>query len=474
MCREQKTEKSGCPCQGTVEPENGKEARSVTESEPVEKNGADSLLERMLHRDNLNAAYKRVKQNGGAAGIDEMTVEDMLPYLSENQEAFKASLRGGWYKPQAVRRVEIPKADGGKRQLGIPTVLDRMVQQAVVQVLQPIFEPTFSDSSYGFRPRRSAHQAIEKAREYYEMGYTCVVDIDLAKYFDTVNHDLLMEMIGKEVKDKAILQLIRKFLKSGVLANGIESPTREGTPQGGNLSPLLSNIYLTGFDRMLESRGHKFVRYADDCNIYVKSQRAAERVMASSVKYLEGKLKLTVNREKSCIGSPSQLKFLGFSLYKTREKAGIRIHEKSVKRFKETVRKLTRRNQGRSVEFILSNLKTYTTGWLGYYGIAQMKSLIDSLNSWIRRRIRQIFWKNWKRVKTKHEQLVCLGVKPEDARRWSNSRLGFWRIAGSWILGTTLTNKCLVSMGYDDIAKRYEALRLSYGTAVYGTVCTVV
>ena len=328
MRGEQKTGEAGCSCEGTVEPESGKKARSVAARESVEKDGADSLLERILHRDNLNAAYKRVKQNGGAVGIDGMTVEEMLPYLREHGEEIIASIRGGWYKPNPVRRVEIPKPDGGIRLLGVPTVIDRMVQQAVMQVLQPIFEPTFSDNSYGFRPGRNAQQAIRKAKVYYDNGYTHVVDIDLAKYFDTVNHDILLGLVSREVKDKAVIKLIRKFLKSGVMANGLIGPTNEGTPQGGNLSPLLSNIYLTEFDRMLESRGHKFVRYADDCNIYVQSRRAADRVMESCTKFLEGKLKLKVNREKSKTGSPLRLKFLGFSLYKTGKKSGIRPHEK--------------------------------------------------------------------------------------------------------------------------------------------------
>ena len=295
MLREQKTGEAGCPCEGTEETESNREARSTAALETTEKDGAGSLLEKILHRDNLNASYKRVKQNGGAAGVDGMTVDEMFLYLREHGAELIASIRGGWYKPKPVRRVEIPKPDGGVRLLGVPTVIDRMIQQAIMQVLQPIFEPIFSDNSYGFRPGRNAHQAILKAKTYYDEGYIHVVDIDLAKYFDTVNHDILLELVSREVKDKSVIRLIRKFLKSGVMVDGLISPTDEGTPQGGNLSPLLSNIYLTEFDRMLENRSHKFVRYADDCNIYVKSIRAAERVMESSTKYLEGKLKLKVN-----------------------------------------------------------------------------------------------------------------------------------------------------------------------------------
>lgn len=462
MRREQKTGQTGCSSESTVETENNEKARSTAALETAEKDGAGSLLERILHRENLNAAYKRVKQNGGAAGIDGMTVDEMLPYLREHGGELVASIRGGWYKPKPVRRVEIPKPDGGVRLLGVPTVIDRMIQQAIMQVLQPVFEPNFSDNSYGFRPGRNAQQAIIKAKTYFDEGYIHVVDIDLAKYFDTVNHDILLGLVGREVKDKSVIKLIRKFLKSGVMVDGLVNPTDEGTPQGGNLSPLLSNIYLTEFDRMLESRGHKFVRYADDCNIYVKSIRAAERVMESCTKFLEGKLRLKVNREKSQTGSPLKLKFLGFSLYKTEKKSGIRAHEKSLKKFKDTIRKLTSRKQGNSIKVILANVKRYTTGWLGYYYIADMKTRIQAFNEWIRRRIRQILWKQWKKTKARHDNLKRLGIPDGKAWEWAYSRLGYWRVAGSWILTMSLTNKYLASIGYDDISKRYEVLRLSH------------
>jgi group II intron reverse transcriptase/maturase len=445
-----------------VEPESNMKARSIAAQETEEGNGAETLLEKVLDRDNLNQAFKRVKRNGGAAGVDGLSIEETQSYLREHREKWLESLRGGWYKPKPVKRVEIPKPDGGVRKLGVPTVTDRIVQQALVQVLSPIFEKTFSESSYGFRPGRNAHQAVKKALEYYEEGYHYVVDIDLAKYFDTVNHELLMRMVREYVQDERVINLIRKFLKSGVLEDGLVSPTTEGTPQGGNLSPLLSNIYLTSFDRMLESRGHKFVRYADDCNIYVKSPRAAERVMTSSTQYLEKKLKLQVNREKSQTGSPTKLKFLGFSLYRINGKAGIRPHEKSVKRFKEKVRKLTSRKQGKSIERIISELRRHTIGWLGYYALADMKWRAKEMNGWTRRRIRQIFWKQWKRIRTKHDNLVKLGVPDGRAWEWANSRRGYWRVSGSWILKTSLTNEYLASIGYDDISKRYEALNSNH------------
>ena len=410
MQRPQKTAKAGYPCEGMLETESNKGVCSVARLETERQDGAENLLEVIFDRNNLNKAYLKVKKNGGSAGIDGMTVDEMLPYLKKHREELINALQNGKYKPKPVKRVQIPKPDGGKRNLGVPTVIDRMIQQAIVQVLQPIYEPLFSENSYGFRPKRSTHQAINKALEYYNEGYTQVVDIDLAKYFDTVNHDILIDMLREQVKDERVISLIRKYLKSGVMINGLISPTTEGTPQGGNLSPLLSNIYLTAFDKLLESRGHKFARYADDCNIYVKSRRAAERVMTNCVKFLEGKLKLKVNQQKSQVGSPLKLKFLGFSLYKTRNKAGIRPHGKSIKRFKDKIRELTSRKQARSVEFILKRVKKYTTGWLGYYSIADMESKIKSLNEWLRRRIRQIYWKQWKKVSARFSYLKKLGI----------------------------------------------------------------
>ena len=459
MLREQKTSKMGCPCQGMLEAESNKGARSMAALEPAIKNRV-KLLERILSKDNLNAAYLQVKRKKGAAGVDGMEVGEMLGWLKENKERFLASLRNGKYKPKPVRRVEIPKPDGGKRKLGIPIVLDRLIQQAIAQVLQPIFEKTFSENSYGFRPGRNAHQAIKQAKSYYEEGYTKIVDLDLAQYFDTVNHDILINMLREEVKDERVIELIRKYLKSGVMEGGIISRTEAGTPQGGNLSPLLSNIYLTKFDKLLESRGHKFVRYADDCNIYVKTERAAKRVMESSVRYLEGKLKLKVNHKKSKIGSPLREKFLGFSLHKTPGKMGIRPHGKVLKRFKQKVKEITGRSRGRSIDAILRELRRYTTGWLGYYSIADMRNKMQGMNKWIRRRLRMYVWKQWKKISTKQENLKRLGLDKGKAWEYANTRLGYWRIANSPILKTTLTDKYLESLGYMNIAKKYEVLHL--------------
>ena len=462
MQREQKTEQSGYPCEDRVELEGNKGARSIVKLENEVKDGTGALLAKVLHRDNMNFAYKRVKQNGGAAGIDKMTVGEMLGYLKEHGKELIEKVAAEKYQPQPVRRVDIPKPDGGTRQLGIPTVIDRMIQQALVLVLQPLFEKNFSDSSYGFRPGRNARQAIKKTREYYEQGYTKVVDIDLEKYFDTVNHDLLIEMIRGEVKDEAVIRLIRKYLKSGIMENGVVNTSDKGTPQGGNLSPLLSNIYLTQFDREMENRGHKFVRYADDCNIYVKTRRAADRVMSGCTKYLEGKLKLKVNTTKSKTGSPLKRKFLGFALYKISKTTGIRVHEKPLKKFKERVKAITSRKRGRTIDLVLRELKKYTMGWLGYYATADLRQKLVAMNEWIRRRLRMYIWKQWKKISARFSNLKRLGIPENKAWEWANTRKGYWRIASSPILHRTLTSEHLETLGYDNILKRYEKLCLIY------------
>jgi len=461
----QKTEainEKGCRCEDRVEPDGRTGVQSATVAEVKVGDSVNAnLMDKLLSKENLNKAYRQVKRNGGAPGIDKMTVEEALPYLREHGEEIKEKIRKGLYHPQAVRRVEIDKPDGGVRLLGVPTVVDRVFQQALAQVLTPIFEPTFSDSSYGFRPGRDAHQAIEKAKGFYEHGYTYVVDLDLAKYFDTVNHEILMDMVMTYIKERPIIRLIRAFLKSGVMIGGLISPTEQGTPQGGPISPLLSNVYLTRFDKWLEERGHKFVRYADDCNIYLKSQRAAERVMEHCVEFLEGnKMRLTVNRNKSEVGSPLKLKFLGFSLYKVKGKVGIRPHGKSKERFKKKVRQITKRNRGFAFDAIVLELKRYTDGWINYYGIADMKAFMENANQWIRRRLRMYIWKQWKKVSARFRNLQKLGVPKEQAWQWANTRKGYWHIADCWILSTTITNKRLVKRGYADIAKRYEVVHI--------------
>jgi group II intron reverse transcriptase/maturase len=460
MRRKRKTTDVGYPVEDRMEAEGPQGAPSM---EPGEEGtlgaGTTGLMERILERGNLNRAFQKVVDNGGAPGVDRMAVEDLLPYLKKHKDELVGSLLSGRFRPKPVRRVEIPKPDGGVRLLGVPTVVDRMVQQAVAQMMIPIFEPTFSEHSYGFRPGRGCHDAIRAAKGYYDDGYKHVIDIDLAKYFDTVNHAKLIHMLREVVKDERVIKLIGRFLNSGVMMEGLVSRTEEGVPQGGPLSPLLSNIYLTKFDKLLEFKGLRFARYADDCNIYVKSRRAAERGMATATKFLEGVLKLKVNQDKSRVGSPKRLKFLGFSLWEVNGKSGIRVHEKSQKRFKDKVREITKRNRGRSAAMILLQLGHFATGWLAYYKVADMKSWLREIDGWIRKRLRVYIWKQWKRVKTRIKNLQKLGVSKDQALQWANTRKGYWRTAGSPILSTTITNGRLELRGYGSLLARYERMR---------------
>jgi group II intron reverse transcriptase/maturase len=424
-----------------------------------ENNGNEykvKLLEKILETGNLNLAYKRVKSNKGSHGVDGMAVGELLSYLKQNGELIRQAVLEGTYCPSPVRRVEIPKPDGGIRLLGIPTVLDRVIQQAIAQVLSPIFEIKFSEFSFGFRPNKSAHQAVVKCKEYIEAGYTWTVDIDLAKYFDTVNHDKLMRLVSETIKDGRVLSLIRKYLKSGVMTGGVVMDTGEGTPQGGSLSPLLSNIMLNELDRELTKRGLKFCRYADDCNIYVKSQKAANRVMQSITKFIEDKLKLKVNKEKSTVDRPWKLKFLGFSFYHKKDGIGIRVHPKSVRKFKQKLRQITGRSNAMSMALKMLKLKQLVTGWINYFGIADMRELVKSLDEWLRRRIRMCYWKQWKKIKTKHDNLVKLGIDNFKAWEFANTRKGYWRVSNSPILSSTFTNKYLKKLGFQSMAERYS------------------
>ena len=444
----------------SVEHKEYAEAYSTDSRETEEKDGAD-LLEKVLSRDNLNKAYKRVKANKGAAGVDGMTVDEALPWLREHKGELLDSIRRGKYKPSPVRRVEIPKGDGGVRKLGIPTVIDRIIQQAIAQVLVPIYEPKFSDGSYGYRPNRSAKDAIQKVREYADQGYRYAVCLDLSKYFDTLNHELLMNMLREDINDKRLIDLIKKYLKSGVMEKGLLVRTEEGSPQGGNLSPLLANIYLDKFDKEFEGRGVKVVRYADDIVLLAKSERASQRLLETSTRYLEKKLKLKVNTEKSravSVYSIRNFKFLGFALGRNRNGAYIRVHPKSRKKAKAKLKELTSRSQGRKLDTVLNNVKVFMRGWLGYYGIADMKSTIDDWNGWLRRRIRMYIWKQWKKPKTKVTNLMKLGMPDWQAYRNGNSRKGYWAVAGSGILTHTITNEKLARRGYYDISEAYKSL----------------
>lgn len=429
---------------------------SMSEKEANDGNWyAIGLLEKILDRDNMNKAYKRVKSNNGKHGIDGMTVDELLPFLKENGDQIKKSIMEGNYNPKPVRRVEIPKPDGGIRLLGIPTVLDRVIQQAIAQVLTPIYELQFSEFSYGFRPKRNAHQAIKKCKEYIETGYNWTVDIDLAKYFDTVNHDKLMRILTKTIKDGRVISLIRKYLVSGVMINGVVIETEEGTPQGGNLSPLLSNIMLNELDNELTKRRLKFCRFADDMNIYVKSKKAAERVMTSITRFIEGDLKLKVNKDKSAVDRPWKLKFLGFSFYIKKGGMGIRVHPKPVKKFKDKLKDVTGRSNAMSVNERIKKLKEIIYGWINYFKIADCAKLLKGLDEWLRRRIRMCYWKRWKKIKTRHDNLVKLGIADNKAWEYANTRKGYWRISNSPILATALTNERLKRQGFPTMTERY-------------------
>lgn len=433
---------------------------SMSEKEANDgKEYAMGLLEKILAPDNMNRAFKKVRSNKGSHGIDGMTVDELLPYLKEKGDRIKQAIMEGTYSPKPVRRVEIPKPDGGTRLLGIPTVLDRVIQQAIAQVLSPIYEKEFSYNSYGFRPGRDAHQAIRKCKEYIDAGYKWTVDIDLAKYFDTVNHDKLMRILSRTIKDGRVLSLIRKYLQSGVMINGVVIDTEEGTPQGGNISPLLSNIMLNELDKELTKRGLKFCRYADDCNIHVKSRKAAERVMSSITRFLEEELKLKVNKEKSAVDRPWKLKFLGFSFYLKKGEARIRVHPKSVKKLKAKLKAVTGRSNAMSINERIIKLKQIINGWVNYFGISDMGKLAKELDEWLRRRIRMCYWKRWKRIKTRHDYLVRLGIDNRKAWEYANTRKGYWRISNSPILSHTLTNEHLTKLGLVSLTKRYSLAR---------------
>jgi RNA-directed DNA polymerase len=408
-------------------------------------------MEVVVERENLKKALAQVKRNKGAPGIDSMSVDALGPYLKEHWPTIRTQLLDGSYKPQPVRRVEIPKASGGIRPLGIPTVLDRFIQQAVMQVLQADWNPTFSEMSFGFRPGRSAHQAVERAQALIASGHAVVVDIDLEKFFDRVNHDILMGLIAKRVADKRILKLIRGYLTAGVLEGGLVSPTEEGTPQGGPLSPLLSNLMLDVLDKELEKRGHRFVRYADDCNIYVRSERAGERVMASVERFLTKRLKLKVNKAKSAVAKPSVRKFLGFSFTDGKEPRRC-IAPQALARFKSRVRELTRRTRGASLGQIIEELSRYLVGWRGYFGFCQTPSELRKLDQWTRRRLRATVWKQWKRGRTRYAELRRRGVGKDLAARTAGSPHGPWRLSNSPALAIALPNAFLARLGLASLA----------------------
>ncbi|MGE8000285.1 group II intron reverse transcriptase/maturase [Lysinibacillus sp. NPDC093190] len=418
------------------------------------------MLNQILARPNMIQALKRVEANKGSQGVDMMPVQTLRQHILENWESIKSQILTGTYEPQPVLRVEIPKPDGGVRLLGIPTVTDRLIQQAISQILSKEYDQTFSDNSYGFRPNRSAHDAVRKAKGYMKEGYRWVVDMDLEKFFDKVNHDRLMATLAKRIHDKSLLKLIRKYLQAGVMINGVVSSTEEGTPQGGPLSPLLSNIVLDELDKELEKRGHKFVRYADDCNIYVKSKRAGERTIASVQRFVEGTLRLKVNESKSAVDRPWNRKFLGFSFSHHKEPK-VRVAKTSLQRMKKKIREITSRKMPFTMEYRIEKLNQYLIGWCGYFALADTPSVFSKLDSWIKRRLRMCLWKNWKKPRTKVRNLIRLKVPYGKAYEWGNTRKGFWRISKSPILHRTLGNSYWESQGLKSLQVRYETLRYS-------------
>ena len=432
------------------------------EQSPAQDEGKSSaeLWRQVWANQNVTKALERVERNGGAPGIDGMTVEELRPYLREHWLEIRAALDQETYQPKPVRRVEIPKPDSGVRMLGIPSVMDRFLQQAMAQVLTLLFEPNFSPHSYGFRPGRSAHDAVKQAQAYVQAGYEWTADIDLEKFFDRVNHDMLMARVARVVKDKKVLKLIRAYLNSGVMVEGVVIDTEEGTAQGGPLSPLLSNIMLDDLDKELEKRGHKFVRYADDCNIYVKTQRAGERVMESVKTFLEKKLKLKVNPKKSKVDRASRVKFLGFSFFKRNGETFIRIANRSKERLVEKLRRLTKRTRSGKLEDILKEINQYTMGWMGYYRLANTPSVFEELDSWIRRRLRQMVWKRWKRGTTRYQNLVKMGIPKWRAQGGAGGKSP-WRMSNSPAIKEALSNARWRHAGLKSLKTRYEELHLT-------------
>src|SRR5215510_6549043 len=414
-------------------------------SEPERPANTCRIMEDVCERANLKEALRQVTSNKGSAGIDGMTVDQLADYLKQHWPAIREQLLNGAYEPKPVRRVEIPKPDGGGvRKLGIPTVLDRFIQQAVMQVLQRQWDPTFSHHSYGFRPRRSAHQAVSQAQQYIAQGYGWVIDLDLEKFFDRVNHDKLMGQIAKRIEDKRLLKLLRAFLNAGVMENGLVSPSVEGTPQGGPLSPLLSNLVLDELDRELERRGHRFVRYADDCNIYVRSERAGQRVMQSISRFITQKLKL--NEAKSAVARPQERKFLGFS-FTAGPDIKRTIAPKSLERFKQRIRDITRRAKGVSITATMEELAPYMRGWRNYFGFCETPEVLVALTCWVRLRLRAALWRQWKTPRRRRAALIANGVSPWAARNTAGSGRGPWYFARSRALSTGLSNAYFKSLG---------------------------
>ena len=432
-------------------------------------------MTQVLDTANTSQAYRQVVKNGGSAGIDKMTTDSLGDYLTAHWSEIKFSLERGIYQPTPVKQVEIPKSGKGKRVLGIPTVLDRYIQQSLAQVLSTYYDPTFSDHSYGYRQGRGTQDAVSRALSYLRSGYEYVVVIDLANYFGSVNHDQLMTRLRKDCHDKVLLKLIRKYLRSGTIINGVKHTSTQGTPQGGNLSPILSNIFLDYLDKELEQRGHHFVRYVDDISIYVKSARAGERVLSGISTWIENRLKLAVNREKSGVFKYTRTDLFGFGFYKDADGIQLRISKPSLRRFREKLRYFTNRFRCISYDDCVDDINSYTTGWLWYFGLAKGRRRVQALDEWVRRRLRQTIWCQWKRVRTRIRSLRKLGASPELAYQWGNSRKGSWRVSKSPILNCTITNKRLEQRGYESLLRKYNYIHENLSNRRdTRTVCPVV
>lgn len=437
-------EQSGFPAPGEAEPHPAV---------------ANDLWEEFLSRGNLAAALRRVERNAGAPGVDGLKTQELRPWLHDHWPAVRAMLDAGTYRPSPTRRVTIPKPSGGQRDLGVPTALDRVIQQALSQVLTPVFDPRFSERSFGFRPGRSAHQAIKRAQRDIAEGHEWAVDLDLDRFFDRVQHDALMARVARRVKDKRVLKLIRSYLEAGVMADGVKQPTEEGTPQGSPLSPLLSNVYLDDLDRMLTQRGHRFVRYADDITIYVRSKRAAERVMQSTGGFIERALKLRVNRGKSAVGSAFKATLLGFGFLRRDGEVKVRIDPKARERAKDRLRRLTSPRWGVSMGRRIREVNRFTVGWTAYFALADTPRPLSDLDEWLRRRLRQVRWKEWKRFRARWRNLRALGIPDRKAREWAGSRKGYWRIAGSAPLQRALPNAYWRDLGLRGFIDPYGRFR---------------
>ena len=462
--RKQKISLDTCQQKNRAEPEGYVEGQTfiwITENNHTNNDQLGyGLLEFILSPNNLNQAYLQVKRNKGSGGIDKMKVESLKDYLVRHKDELVESILEGKYQPNPVRRVEIPKENGKTRQLGIPTLVDRVIQQSISQVLSQIYEKQFSDTSYGFRPRRSAHQALRTCQKNITEGYVWSVDMDLEKFFDTVNHSKLIEVLSRTIKDGRVISLIHKYLNAGVVIRNKFEQTVVGVPQGGPLSPLLSNVMLNELDKEIENRGHRFVRYADDMVVLCKSKRSSERTLRNLLPYIEGKLFLKVNTEKTSVAQISKIKFLGYSFYRYKGLCQLRVHPKSALKMREKLKELTSRSNGWGNERRKESLKQYIVGWVNYFKLANMKGLLIKTDEWYRRRLRMVIWKQWKRIRTKLKNLIKLGINKYKAREYANTRKGNWRAANSPILKRSVTNERLKEAGYVFLSDYYRKVRV--------------